>query len=773
MEKSINDTLKNTIIDANIQMEYYDSELTPYKAVMHGFDMITSEKRETSPLLGLYGEFISARTIPLALVSSGYNILQCSGMATSPTLTDKNHYGTFFRTVPSDIFQGTALANFAFAHNWNKVAILNENGAYGQGVRATTFENEIDLIKKSFARIIIIIVYPDDLLKFMRRARIDGLLNSNYVFLGSDSTSAISSILQETSDMENFEGYIAISALDRVVEGNAYKSLNSEYQKIFNQTVPGYGGFVYDCIASLIYTFENFLISTNSTPSDYTTKFNSSSRVSLQNVQKIAFTGISGNVSIDENGEPKNQLYTVTNVVNKMKTSRVAGTVEGGNAKIIYNKKYDLVFNGGSTVVPSDSAGEYEVKLDNAGTIVVFAYFMLNLLITLGSIIFLIIKRKENTLKTLSVPFLFLISLGLLLNWLSIFSFLGKMTVQTCYLQQVLWLAFCLIFSSLLVKVFRIWRVFDHSGVHSVYLTDTKLFIAVSLLFIGEILILVAWAVVNPPVPTIVNQQEYFYVECLSDNLALQTNFNLVLIVYNGLILCVVMYLAYKTRNVSSAYKESSWITQLSLNVLLCASIPILLLFTSNDNSILNKFYIKMLTLAFGTSVTYFCLIGRVILSLVIIQSSKKIRQNRKQKFKQTTSIIKSAISSTNKVIKESLILKKFTVMSKNEKIWFSNWKNTQITINEITCNLHYLKHDFMPNPDGISISMRSLKFEDMGFDTLRIFTAKLSFIILCSEEGEKNRIISCLRKVKEKDHDPEVPNDAVKGGNTAHQGIK
>ena len=53
--------------------------------------------------------------------------------STSPHLSNKELYPTFFRTVPSDAGQGAAMVDLIYGAGWRKVLVIHSNDEYGSG----------------------------------------------------------------------------------------------------------------------------------------------------------------------------------------------------------------------------------------------------------------------------------------------------------------------------------------------------------------------------------------------------------------------------------------------------------------------------------------------------------------------------------------------------------------------------------------------------------------------------------------------------------------
>lgn len=82
--------------------------------------------------VGVVGEICSAATVAAAGVATSRQVPLISPAATSPALSDFRDI--FFRTVPSDKFQGHAAANLLIKKGYRNVAVVYEDAAYGYGL---------------------------------------------------------------------------------------------------------------------------------------------------------------------------------------------------------------------------------------------------------------------------------------------------------------------------------------------------------------------------------------------------------------------------------------------------------------------------------------------------------------------------------------------------------------------------------------------------------------------------------------------------------------
>ncbi|XP_012815773.2 taste receptor type 1 member 1 [Xenopus tropicalis] len=84
------------------------------------------------PLAGVIGDPASRRSILMAQILGLYRYPQVSYLATSPILSDRNLFPSFFRTVPSDEFQMRGLAQLISHFGWSWFGLLANDDDYGQ-----------------------------------------------------------------------------------------------------------------------------------------------------------------------------------------------------------------------------------------------------------------------------------------------------------------------------------------------------------------------------------------------------------------------------------------------------------------------------------------------------------------------------------------------------------------------------------------------------------------------------------------------------------------
>uniref|UniRef100_A0A8C5WMG5 G-protein coupled receptors family 3 profile domain-containing protein n=1 Tax=Leptobrachium leishanense TaxID=445787 RepID=A0A8C5WMG5_9ANUR len=88
--------------------------------------------KDKTLLAGIVGDSGSTRSIQMAHILGLYRYPQVSYFATSPVLSNRNQFPSFFRTIPSDEFQSRGLTQLVKYFGWSWVGLLATDDDYGQ-----------------------------------------------------------------------------------------------------------------------------------------------------------------------------------------------------------------------------------------------------------------------------------------------------------------------------------------------------------------------------------------------------------------------------------------------------------------------------------------------------------------------------------------------------------------------------------------------------------------------------------------------------------------
>ncbi|XP_053575475.1 extracellular calcium-sensing receptor-like [Bombina bombina] len=225
--------------------------------------------RERPPLPVIIGHSLSTFSILMAYILGLYKYPQISHFSTSFLLSDRTQFPSFFRTVPSDVFQSQGLAKLVLHFGWTWIGLVASNNDYGQqGIQVIKNEilnagacvafteyimtNRLDrnvphiakAIKHSTAKAIVVFTTESDLVFLL-----DEMLKQNVkgkIFVASEAWSTLSMLLVDkytpllsgaigfsfySSKIPNFEGYFN--------NINLFDTLGQSWMKIFWENVFG------------------------------------------------------------------------------------------------------------------------------------------------------------------------------------------------------------------------------------------------------------------------------------------------------------------------------------------------------------------------------------------------------------------------------------------------------------------------------------------------------------------------------------------------------
>ncbi|KAI9094832.1 periplasmic binding protein-like I [Phlyctochytrium arcticum] len=613
---------------ANLQVRFYDSEASPRVVVAQGL------KALAEGVNGIIGEADSGITGPLVLAAQTKSIPVCSGASTSPDLTNKKEYATFFRTLPSDDAQGAAIISLCQAMKWGRIGLIAEATAYGQGVTDAVLDasaangqqvtidarlsivmsdkaqirNQLTALKDSGVRIIVAIgADVKNFPAFMRIASSIGLVGDDYVWVLSDAYLAALADMTSANalgeDKQALKGALAVYPQEGF--GPKYQAYRAS-----GKTENPYDLFYYDCVLAMAHAHTKQL-------AEGVTLANLAAGINLptfniETFTRVNFTGMTGPVAFAPTGN-RNGLYALYNF-DGQKQSQV-GTIQNGTIA----KLADISFHSGSSEPPRDSP---ELKINIVAWLsalgILFTFlFGVMVLVMLASIFYIFYNRSNPILRPVSPTFCALITLGLLLVYLSEVFDIGYRSTLTCNIYPwMLGVGFITILGAVFVKQWRIYRIFENVHLAKHGIRDARLLIIFGGILAVQVVLLLAMTAGAPlkQLELTNKRAETRSFICRSDNELFQSIITYIILGYCGLMLLVCTYLAIRTRNVYSAYNESKWIGLSVYNIILCGFAALTVTFIGgSDMSESVRFAVRNATVFFAATVAYVSLVGRLL----------------------------------------------------------------------------------------------------------------------------------------------------------------
>lgn len=151
--------------------------------------------------VGIIGALSSGNTVPVAQsVASVSGVPQLSPASTSPVISGLDDGDFLFRTVPSDAYQGVALAGISLEQGFDTVAVMYVNNDYGEGLAesfGTAFEasggtvqasvpyeqgrasyrGELQQLASDDPQALVLIGYPENGVTILRQALEEGFFD--------------------------------------------------------------------------------------------------------------------------------------------------------------------------------------------------------------------------------------------------------------------------------------------------------------------------------------------------------------------------------------------------------------------------------------------------------------------------------------------------------------------------------------------------------------------------------------------------------------------
>ncbi|KAL7747005.1 hypothetical protein RI367_007618 [Sorochytrium milnesiophthora] len=590
-------------------------------------------------VVGIVGDYLSSNTIPVSLTGDYYKLWQCSGSATSPSLSDKSTYRYFYRTVPPDNYQGVMHALIAKQMKWDTVSVLYSSDSYGFGISrsfqeraraigitiatsqvfepgatsSTPYGLQLNIVRRSPTRIVFFFGLDADFIMIMRVAKQMGMVGNGWTWIGGDALSTYVSDLAmpqfNDADRANANGVLYAYPLEVTSRSDAFRQQYLSAYPAQTDFEP-YSLFFRDCLMSMAYSIVNLLGSR--TPSQILTQ---SYDMSLGDFL-VPFEGITGHVTFDPVTMERLGDYVVYNIYN-MSQQIIYQISSSGTMQPVTTPTFA---DGTSQIPPVQPASATQIPTWTDPYIqLTVSLVVLTILFFVAIIAYLYAFRTLAAVKNMSLPFLAVITFGLCLVLVSSLLMVGVPTSGACNLY-VLTLAIGteLVLSSVAAKTFRIWRIFGTrlSVSSRGPVQNAGLFWGCVVLIGIQLALLLGWTVVSPLQPQRLLLGGAYGFGCVSGNGLLQQTVTWILVGYDGALLAVVIYLAFVTRTAYSAFRESAYILNASLCIVLSSLAVFLFSLPSFNQTALAMFYQRTLILLACVFFTFGCLVGRIALAV-------------------------------------------------------------------------------------------------------------------------------------------------------------
>ena len=253
--------------------------------------------------------------------------------------------------------------------------------------------------------------------------------------------------------------------------------------------------------------------------------------------------------------------YDMVNILNGG-TASVPGTFSSVN----FTETHPLRFLGSSSQAPTDQfipavEAKFVTASDSTGILLVIL-FVIALVFIIMSLVGTIKLRNNVLIRSGSIRIGYCMLACLFVASFDILLMLEKPTAIQCYLGAcIIPLSFSLFYGYVFMKNYRLYALFyGKTPITGPRFTDTAVVLKGLVFIVPNILFLIIWLAVDPPVPFAerLGLGDYFWT-CASEK-GPGNSLYYVIIFYNALILLFDIILAFKTRSVDTRFRETKLI---------------------------------------------------------------------------------------------------------------------------------------------------------------------------------------------------------------------
>ena len=496
-----------------------------------------SLQNNTIGVLGLFCQRLLRIFSPLA-GRDEFGLFQLSG-TTSPLIRgNRERYTHLNFIVPSEAAYYETLFTLMRELNWKRALVIDDeffnlnNGSFlMQNLEITHLEysdlifTTLNEIRRSERNIVYVSVGARRMANLLCAAYDDGLVWPHYMWILQDHD--VSDLLKE-ADKNCTKGKLMEATQNSLVfkfqheqenkskeldTGKTFERYLEEYTKILgesgkNITQNKFANTMHDSVWAFAFALNHSLdtienLQDNMTVIDFVNRFGRVELTNLieANLRSLSFEGVSGRIQFNDNYDIE-ALVSIT-LLDNHNTSVVIGYYDQASPS-------DFTVDQTSINLPSDQLPNKYNQIPLPGTILLIITAVLCLLLTTIMFILFIKYRRYSEIKATSPYLSMLMFVGTYLILISAVMQAVLTAIINKLLDTIASAALCgsvisgnvmgvnLIFSTLLLRMLRIYRIFSYFGKTGKIWSDKVLVVIVLLIVGGDIVLLLIWFNVDP-----------------------------------------------------------------------------------------------------------------------------------------------------------------------------------------------------------------------------------------------------------------------------------
>ncbi|KAI8834712.1 periplasmic binding protein-like I [Chytridium lagenaria] len=563
-------------------------------------------------VIAVIGAGYSSMTLALAPVMDAYNIPVCDGASTSPKLSSRVAYPNFFRPIPQDNGQASAIARFLKQQGWSEVAILAAQDGYGQNlanelmnqvrvenitvtfrdnfvIGMTDYSRTVMNLRDSLSRIIVFIGNSGEFVTISQQAQAAGIFAPGYAWITADGLQ-VGLESYSPNELQSINGVINVFPTEG--QGVVYESFKQDffnanvtrYPSIRSKAIQPFHLFYVNCLEAFVFGFDRlFKQNPAAVPTTNADRWNLTGFKIPETINFPDRDTVTGRVIINEEGDRvgsyKLTYYEATG-------NRWIQFGEYGVTGLIINGS--IMYVNGSTTKPLGSIRESSpqtiIQAPNPAAYTIFILTPVSATLCFACMTTFLACKDKKTIRSLSVELSVVSILGLVALSFYPLSLTGEPTNVKCVAEiWVLPLSITLTIATQLCKNFRVYRVFANKFVGLSISNGVVMGWILGILAMDMIISIVWTAYDSPKVEwDLVKLSKAFELQsfCTSADRSIQTRFLGFEYGFHAVIFILGIGLATFTRHLPPQYNQSSELTYVMYAFIAIGSFVVALLST-------------------------------------------------------------------------------------------------------------------------------------------------------------------------------------------------
>lgn len=573
-----------------------DDETKPSVAVTHAVSL------EDLAISGVIGGMSSSISIVVQDVVSAWNIPQVSPSASAPQLSYKEQYPTFSRVCSTALMEGDIVVSLAKQFKWTELSIISTLDAYGsaaaQDLLTHAADNDITIhehlvvdpylhsydvplqrLKNAEPRVLIMMVGIESIQNVLRSMV---RINLTTVATVASDSLALTNLTRYANSIgipsDYFEGWLTLGQPGG--SGLVWEAFEDELAALDTSEWPGVADIVgsspiivstFDAVQTLANAIVACFGNAPCDPRNGTEL--------LPYIRSVNFTGLTGSITMTDVGD-RTGTFEIRNVLGGQQIV-VGSYYSPGEHGDVHLTNTRIVWPDGTTTIPLAIAPRTPtwLKWNSPAGIVLSLVAALGIGFAILMMTVIYWQRESPVIVSSTWQFLILMLCGAVLGMGSVWVWIGEPSPHLCALR--IWIppiAFTLILTPLLAKTWRLVRIFSLATFKVEPIPLSTLVIIVGALTFVQIIICIVWISLGTiQIETVIDlhSKDLEYVVCKTNNANKIASY--VTYGYNGLLIFISCYLAFRVRKLPKDFNESRWIVRTIYNTLLFAVLIIIL----------------------------------------------------------------------------------------------------------------------------------------------------------------------------------------------------